>query len=139
MWKIYRCDQSKRLQNEDQRRGERPHQRKSVSGTNHEIDQRNRPGEKDEDLKEIGQRATPQGVAARPKECTLENESDDDRKKIEARRLVVSSPDRECCSYHRKEKAEGGDDEQLVIHAGGMLKGTTLIGNHRSKGANPAL
>ncbi len=82
MRRINRRDQSKGLNHENKWRGEGAHERKPVGRTDQQINQRHRPGEKDEDLEQICERTTAKGVTAHRQKRSLQNESARDREKV---------------------------------------------------------
>ncbi len=113
---INRRDQGKRLQQENKRRGKRAHEREPISRPDQHVDERNRPGEEDEHLKQVCQRAASQRMAANRQECRLKNEPKSDRKKTKPARLKSPRAQRKDRPHDCGEKTKRRDDEQISIH-----------------------
>jgi hypothetical protein len=109
-------NQGKSLQQENQRRGERAHEREPISRPHQHVDERNRPGEKDENLKQVRQRAASQRMAANEQECRLKNEPKSDRKKTKLARLKSPRPQRTDRPHDCGEKTKRRNDEQISVH-----------------------
>src|SRR5205807_176974 len=81
---IDRHNQGKRLQRENERRRERAHERQAIGGSDQQINQRDRPGEKHENLEEIRERASAERMSTNGKERRLKKKPETDREKIKA-------------------------------------------------------
>src|ERR1700730_5101777 len=80
---IDRRQQRKKLKQNHQRRSECAHQRKPIRGTNHHIEERYRPRDENNDLKEVRDRTTTEGVTTNRQKRGLKNKTKSDRKEIE--------------------------------------------------------
>jgi len=122
---INRRDQGKSLNQENERRGERPHEGEPVSRPDQHIDERNRPGEEDQNLKQVRQRASTKCMTTDGQECRLKNEPKSDRKKTKPARLKSPRADRKNRPHNCGEKTKRRDDEKLLIHQKQNSKITT--------------
>src|ERR1700719_1353211 len=75
-------DESKRLNQDNQRRGEGAHEREPVRRPDQQINKRNRPRHEDENFKQIRQRTTAKRMAADGQERGLKDEAESDRDKV---------------------------------------------------------
>lgn len=101
---IDRRGQGKRLQRENERRRERSHERKAIRRTDQQINQRDRPGEKDENLEEICERTAAERMSADGKERRLKKKAEPDREKIKAAVERDSVARRQEGAHERREK-----------------------------------
>src|SRR5947207_7935086 len=113
---IDRREKRERLDEQDQRRRESAHERQPVGGSDGQINQRHRPGEKDKDFEEVCYWATSQGVTADRQECALKNETQGDRKEIKSARPENAVAQRRHGMRDRDQKTQSGAKEKLPFH-----------------------
>src|SRR5436190_12102626 len=92
------------LDEKNERCREGSHQREPIGRANHEINQRDGPGEEHEDLEKVRQRTPPKIMAANGEEGGLKKKPETDRKEIKPameREACPSSKDR---PHKRREK-----------------------------------
>ena len=104
------------LDEKNERCREGSHQREPISRANHQINQRDGPGEENEDLEKVRQWTPPEGVAANGQERRLKKKPETDRKEIKPAVEREASPSGKDRPHKRREKTEGGSDEKLAIH-----------------------
>src|SRR2546423_7054932 len=115
---IDRREKGERLDEQDQRGRESAHERQAISRPDREINQRQRPGQKDEDLEKIRDRTTPEIVSAHRQERTLEKKSESDGDEVEAPRPKHSVTQSRDGMRDRDEKADCRKEDELSIHGG---------------------
>jgi len=86
VWFINRREQRKKLKQNHQRRGEGTHQGKPIPGTNQHVEERYRPSDENDDLKEVRDRTTAERVTADRQERRLKNKAESDGEKFEPHR-----------------------------------------------------
>src|SRR5712691_12597993 len=84
--------QSKCLNDKNERRGERAHQRKAIGRSDQHVNQRNRPGEENENLKQVRDRTAAKCMTTDRQERRLKNKSQSDRKKIKSSGVKILRP-----------------------------------------------
>ena len=67
-----------------------PIKREPVSRPDQQVDERNRPGKKNENFEEVRDRTTPERVSAEIEKRRLENEAEADRGKVKAGRAIIA-------------------------------------------------
>src|SRR5205814_9288723 len=111
---IDRRGEGERLHREDKRRRERSHERQAIGGSDQQINQRDRPGEKHENLEEIRERASAERMAADGKERRLKKKPETDREKIKAaveRDTITGCKE---SAHYRREKTKRRSDQELA-------------------------
>jgi len=108
--------QSKCLNDKNERRRERAHQRKAIGRSDQDVNQRNRPGEENENLKQIRQRTSAKRMTSDRQERRLKNKSETDREKIKSPGMKILRPQQDCRPHHRRQKTNSRNDEKLSIH-----------------------
>jgi len=105
------------LNSENERRGESAHERKPVSRTNQQVNQRDRPGEKDQNLKKICQRTSSQRMTADRQKRRLKNKAESNREKIKSSWSKNSGAQSDPGMHDRREKTDCRNDEKIAIHS----------------------
>ena len=113
---IDRREKGEGLNSENERCRKRPHERETIGRSHQQIDERDRPGEKDEHFKQIGQRTTAQSVAAHGKKGGLAEETGADGKEIESPMECDLLTGREYRPDERRQITERRNYDQLPIH-----------------------
>ena len=113
---IDRREQGKGLNQENQRRRERSHERKPIGRTNQHVDQGDRPGEKNENFKQVRDRTPANRMTTNRQERCLKNKSKPDRKKIKSPRPKNSRAQRGNRAHHSREKTNRRNNEKMSIH-----------------------
>ena len=113
---IDRRNQGKTLEQQYQRRRERSHKRKAICRSHQDIDQSDRPREKDKNLKKICNWTTSQLMAADPQEGRLENKTQSDRKEIEPQRAKHFCTQFDDRVYNRGQKTKSRNNEKITVH-----------------------
>jgi hypothetical protein len=112
-------NQGKSLQQKNERRGERAHEREPIGRPDQHVDKGNRPGEEYKYLKQVRQRAASQRMPANEQKYRLKNEAKSDRKKTKPARLKSPRAQRQDRPHDCGEKTKRRDDEQISIHREG--------------------
>src|ERR1041385_7686903 len=109
-------DESKRLNQDNQRRGDGAHEREPVSRSDQQIDERNRPRHENEHLKQVRQGTTAKHVASDGQERGLKDETESDRDKVKPGRAKNSGTHGHHASNNGGKKTKRRDNEKLTIH-----------------------
>ena len=107
---VDRRKQSENLNHENNRRGERAHERKPICRTNQHVDEDDRPGEKGEDFEEIGDRTAPDLMTAHREKRRLKNKTKCDGKEIETAEPEIARAERQQGTDDRDEETRSRDD-----------------------------
>ena len=91
---IDRREKRKRLNGKNQGRSKRTHEREPISRAHQHVDQGDRPGQKHENLEEVGDRTAADRVATHGEKRGLQNETGDNREETETARLENSRAQR---------------------------------------------
>ena len=108
--------QSECLNDKNERRGEGAHQRKAIGWPDQHVNQRDRPGEENENLKQVRERTSAKGMTADRQERRLKNKSEPDCEKIKSPGVEILRPQQDHRPHDRREKTNGRNDKQLLIH-----------------------
>jgi hypothetical protein len=104
------------LDEKNEWRRERSHEREPIGRANDEINQRDGPGQENEDLEKVRQGTTPEVVAANGQESGLKKKPETDRKEIKPAVKREAGPSGKDRPQKRRQKTERGSDEKLAIH-----------------------
>src|SRR5262249_52724944 len=113
---VDRRNQRKTLQQQHQWRGERAHQRKAIRRPHEHINQRHRPSDKNENLKQVCDWTAAQLMAADRQESCLKDKAQSDREEIESDRVKHSPSQLAHTVYNRSEKTDCRSNEKIAVH-----------------------
>src|SRR6266567_3645317 len=108
--------QSECLNDKNERRGERAHQRKAIGRSDQHVNQRNRPSEENENLEQVRDRTSAKRMTADRQKRRLKNKSETDREKIKSSGVKILRPQQDRRPHDRRQKTNRRKDEKLSIH-----------------------
>lgn len=113
---IDRREQRKKLDEKNKRGGKSSHQRKAIRRTDDEVDERDRPGKKNENFEQIRDRAATDCVSTNRKKNGLKNKSKRNGDEIEVAAMQRTGTQRQNCSNDGSEKTGSGENDEKAIH-----------------------
>ena len=108
--------QSKCLNDKNKRRRERAHQRKPIGRPDQHVNQRDRPGEENENLKQVRDRTSAKRMTSDRQERRLKNKSEPDRQKIKSPGVKILRTQQDRRPHNRYEKTNCRNNEKMSIH-----------------------
>ena len=108
--------QSECLNDKNERRRERAHQRKAIGRSDQHVNQRNRPSDENENLKQVRDRTAAKRMTADRQKRRLKNKSQPDREKIKSSGVKILRAQQDRRPHNRREETNGRNDEKLSIH-----------------------
>ena len=109
-------DEREKLNQKNQRRRKRPHERQSISRADDQIDERDRPTEENKDFEQIRDWATAERVSTQVKKNRLEDEPSSDSKKIETSSMQNAGAQRHDCADNGDQITASGDNDEEAVH-----------------------